>query len=77
MFSKTLSQKQKKEIQLIKNNFFYKPFVKTKLYQYYSYRGPHLWNSLVPKTFQNISFDTYKVKIKKCCIKLNNENNYF
>ena len=57
---------------------FYKPFVKTKLAQYaISYRGPHLWNSLVPISLQNISFNTFKIKIKEFCIKLKNENNYF
>ena len=57
---------------------FYKPFVKTKLTKYaIPYRGPHLWNLSVPTSLRNISFDTFKVKIKKCYVKLKNENNYF
>ena len=57
---------------------FYKPLFKTTFAQYaISYRGPHLRNTLVPKTLQNASFNTFKQKIKTMCLQLDNEDTYF
>ena len=57
---------------------FYKPLCKTKCAQYaISYRGPYLWNSLVPRSLQTIPFITFKQKIKTMCLKIDNEVTYF
>ena len=57
---------------------FYEPLFKTRCEQYaISYRGPHLWNTLVPKTLQKVSFDTFKQKIKTMFLQLDNEDTYF
>ena len=60
------------------NKNFYKPFCKTKCAQFaISFRGPQLWNSVVPTELQEIPFTTFKHKIKKICLHLNHESDLF
>ena len=47
---------------------FSKPFVKSKTSQYaISFRGPQLWNKIVPQNLHDLSFSNFKVEIKKIC----------
>ena len=56
------------------NTRFYKPLVKTKYNQYsIAYRGPQLWNSLISDTLFDLPFSTFKEKIKKMLLDLNEE----
>ena len=60
------------------NLLFYKPFCRTKYTQFsISYRGPHIWNSLVPNKLQEVSYENYKQKTKQMCLTLENETQYF
>ena len=78
VFKQTFSEVNNKYNTKSSNVNFYKPLFKTKCAQYaISYRGPHLWNTLVPKTLQNASFNTFKQKIKTMCLQLDNEDTYF
>ena len=53
---------------------FSKPLYKTKSTQYnISFRGPHLWNSLVPTELKNLSYPIFKSKIKTLCFGITNE----
>ena len=57
---------------------FSKPLYKTKSTQYnISFRGPHIWNSLVPTELKNLSFPIFKSKIKTMCFGITNETQYF
>ena len=57
---------------------FYKPFCNTKLAQYaITYRGPYLWNSIIDKKLQNVSFEVFKNKVKHICLQLENAHIYF
>ena len=48
------------------NKTFYKPLFRTKYNQFsMTYRGPHLWNSLVADVLVDEPFSTFKNKIKK------------
>ena len=56
---------------------FSKPLYKTKSTQYnISFRGPHLWNSLVPTELKNLSYPIFKSKIKTLCFGITNETQY-
>ena len=56
------------------NTRFYKPLVKTKYNQYsISYRGPQLWNSLIPDTLFDLPFSTFKEKVKKMLLDIDEE----
>ena len=47
---------------------FSKPFVKSKTSQYaISFRGPQLWNKIVPQNLHDLSFSNFKVEINKIC----------
>ena len=60
------------------NTTFYKPFCRTKTSQYsIIFRGPHLWNSLIPVDVQSIPYSTFKTKIKTTCLFLEHEENFF
>jgi len=52
---------------------FFKPFYKTKFAQFaISFRGPHMWNVLIPNTLQKEeSFSIFKSKVKQICLQLN------
>ena len=53
------------------NTTFYKPFFKTKYNQYsITYRGPHLWNSLISNSLMDQPFSTFKNKVKKMLLDL-------
>ena len=57
---------------------FSKPLYKIKSTQYnISFRGPHLWNSLVPTELKNLSYPIFKSKIKTLCFGTTNETQYF
>ena len=50
---------------------FYKPFCKTTFAQFaISFRGPHMWNVLIPTTPQDASFSIFKSKVKQICLQL-------
>ena len=60
------------------NTTFSKPFSKTKRGQYnITFRGPQLWNALVPKILHDMSLDIFKLKIKEICLQLNDSDTYF
>ena len=45
------------------NKTFYKPLFKTKLGQKsIDFRGPELWNKIIPTELQDISFNEFKSK---------------
>ena len=71
VFKQTFSEVNNKYNTKSSNVNFYKPLIKTKCAQYaISYRGPRLWNTLVPNTLQNTSFNTFKQKLKQCVYNL-------
>ena len=56
VFKQSFSEINNKYNTKSSNVSFYKPLFKTKCAQYaISYQGPHLWNTLIPKTLQNAS----------------------
>ena len=57
------------------NTRFYKPLVKAKYNQYsITYRGPHLWNSLISDALNDLPFSSFKNEIKKMMFDLDEEN---
>ena len=73
-FSKTWNKYNTKAT----NTTFSKPFSKTKRGQYnITFRGPQLWNALVPKILHDMSFDIFKLKIKEICLQHNDSDTYF
>ena len=45
---------------------FLKPFFRITSTQFsISYRGPHLWNTLIPPCLHNVSFNRFKLEVKK------------
>ena len=57
---------------------FSKPFCRTKTSQFsIMFRGPHIWNSLISNELLNLPYNTFKNKVKKLCLNLNNEENLF
>ena len=53
---------------------FYKPLVKAKYNQYsITYRGPHLWNSLISDALNDLPFSSFKNEIKKMMFDLDEE----
>ena len=60
------------------NTTFYKPFFRTKTSQFsITFRGPHIWNSLISNELLNLSFNTFRNKTKHLCLNLSNEENLF
>ena len=48
---------------------FLKPFCKTKFAQFaVSFRGPHMWNVLIPTTLQDVSFSIFESEVKQICL---------
>ena len=59
-------------------NSFYKPFFINRSNQFsIAFRGPSLWNSLIPENIQDLPFYSFKNKLKELTINLNNEDRFF
>ena len=57
---------------------FLKPMFRTKLGQKsIQFRGPELWNEIIPLELQDIPFNEFKVKLKQICLHLKEEENFF
>ena len=55
-------------------NNFCKPLCKSKTAQHIiTFRGPQLWNNLVPSEYKKSSFQFFKSKIKNLCFNITNE----
>ena len=62
------------------NTTFYKPQYNTKMCQFsIRYRGPHIWNSLMKDEgeLQELPYNSFKEKIKKCCLFLSDFERFF
>ena len=60
------------------NSTFYKPFFRSRCNQFsILFRGPHLWNSLVPPELQDLPYNSFKNKIKIIMLNLTKEETYF
>ena len=60
------------------NYTFYKPLFRSRFNQFsIMFRGPHLWNSLVPPQLQDLPYNSFKNKIKVMMLNLNEEESYF
>ena len=78
LFKRCFSETRNKYNTKATETTFSKPFFITKRGQYtITFRGPQLWNALVPKMLQDIPFHTFKLKIKKICLELDDDKAYF
>ena len=60
------------------NTTFYKPFFKTKCSQFsITFRGPHLWNYLVPNQMKSLPYSVFQSKTKQISFNFEKENNFF
>ena len=60
------------------NTTFYKPFFKTKCSQFsITFRGPHLWNYLVPNQMKSLPYSVFQSKTKRISFNFEKENNFF
>ena len=78
LFKRCFSETRNKYNTKATETTFSKPFFITKRGQYIiTFRGPQLWNALVPKMLHDIPFHTFKLKIKKICLELEDDKAYF
>ena len=55
---------------------FSKTLYKTKTTHNISFRGPYLWNSLIPTELKDLTFPLFQSKIKTLCLATTNETQY-